>query len=175
MSGLTSKETLSAVQKVFDKFFDLNSLLDRDVYLLDIKFNMPKFQKYIHEEHSHKMPLLADELQEFGSLRGDLFYRDIVPSHQEDYELVSEMFKSYAFELSNLEDLFANAIKVAIENNDLMYEDFLRSFEVERIAKYTKQVAVFYQAIREYENSKQLFKFNKEFESWIIDDFKGGD
>jgi len=173
--GLTSKQTLEAVQKVFDKFFDLNALLDRDVYLLDIKWNMPNFQRYIHEEHSHIMPLLADKIQEFGSLRGDLFYRSEVPAHQEEYERVSEMFKAYAFELSGLEEMCGDAIKVAIENNDLMYEDFLRSFEVEEIAKFTKQVAVFYEAIKSYEEANQIFKFNKDYDAWIIDEFKGGD
>lgn len=173
--GLTSKPTLEATQKVFDKFFDLNSLLDRDVYLLDIKFNMPRFQKYIHEEHSHQMPLLADKIQEFGSLRGDLFFRSEVPAHTEEYSSVSEMFKAYVFELSNLEDMCAEAINLAIENKDLMYEDFLRSFEVEQIAKFMKQVTVFYQAIKDYENANQIFKFNKDFEAWIIEGFKGGD
>lgn len=173
--GLTSKPTLEAVQKVFDKFFDLNSILDRDVYLLDIKFNMPKFQKYIHEEHSHKMPLLADMIQEFGSLRGDLFYRSEVPAHFEEYVKVSDMFKKYVFELSNLEDMCAEAINIAIENKDFMYEDFMRSFEVEQLAKFTKQVAVFYQAIKDYESANQIFRFNKDYESWIIDEFKGGD
>ena len=173
--GLTSKSTLDAVQKVFDKFFDLNSLLDRDVYLLDIKWNMPKFQKYLHENHSHQFPLLADKVQEFGSLRGDLFYRSAVPAHNQDYEKVSDMFKDYAFQLSELEDMFASAIYTAIENKDLMYEDFMRSFQVEEIAKFTKQVAVFYEAIKSYENDSQVFKFNKDFESWIIEEFKGGD
>ena len=121
------------------------------------------------------MPLLADMIQEFGSLRGDLFYRSEVPAHFEEYVKVSDMFKKYVFELSSLEDMCAEAINIAIENKDFMYEDFMRSFEVEQLAKFTKQVAVFYQAIKDYESANQIFRFNKDYESWIIDEFKGGD
>ena len=58
--GFTSKNTLEKVQLLFDKMFDINSLLDRQVYLLDTKWNLQKYQDYVHHKISHKFPLYAD-------------------------------------------------------------------------------------------------------------------
>lgn len=166
--GLTSEKTLNEVQKLFDKFFDLNSLLDRHVYLLDIKWNLPAYQNYVHKSLSHQMPLYSDIIQEFGSLRGDLFYRGQVPMHNEMYATVYEMTEAFVMELAETEKLCANAIKEAIANGDLMYEDFMRDFQIKYIAPLTKQAVVFYNAIKEYETTGNLMKWNKDFESYII-------
>lgn len=167
--GLTSKNTLGTVQKLFDKFFDLNAMLDRQVYLLDIKWNLPKYQDYVHHEIAHLFPVLADEIQGFGSLRGDLFFRGAIAEHNEDYESVSDLTQAYVLGLAELEKLCSVAIKVAIENDDIMYEDFLRDFEVKNIAKLEKQAIVFYEAIKAYELEGNLYKWNKDFKSYIID------
>lgn len=170
--GLTSEKTLQVVQKLFDKFFDINALLDRQVYLLDIKWNLPKYQDYVHHEIAHLMPSLADDIQLFGSLRGDLFYRGKIDEHKEDYNSVSELTEKYIMELSNLEDLCRDAIKTASENDDIFYEDYLRDFSFNKVVPLTKQAVVFYNAIRMYEEKGNLEKWNKDFTSFIID--KGG-
>lgn len=167
--GLTSEKTLAVVQRLFDKFFDLNALLDRHVYLLDIKWNLLKYQDYVHHEISHKMPLLADEVQNFGSLRGDLFYRGSIAEHKEDYSTVTELTQAYVIALAELEKICGMAIKTAWENEDMLYEDFLRDFEVRIIAKLIKQAAVFFDAIKVYEIEGNLYKWNKDFTSYIID------
>ena len=166
--GLTSKPTLDVIQRLFDKFFDLNSLLDRHVYLLDIKFNLPKYQDYVHHSISHEMPLFADKIQEFGSLRGDMLYRGIVPEHREDYNKVQDLTESYVLALGDVEKLCGEAINTAISQGDLMYEDYIRSFEVDVVAPLIKQATVFYRAIKDYEDRNELYKWNKDFSSYII-------
>ena len=166
--GLTSQKTLEKVQLLFDKMFDINSLLDRQVYLLDIKWNLPKYQDYVHHKISHQFPLYADKIQEFGSLREDLFYRGIVPSHIEDYNSVSEMTIKYLDELFIVEKLCADCIYTAIENKDLMYEDFIRNFSIEIVAPLIKQASVLSKAIYSYEKHNDISKWNKDFEYWII-------
>lgn len=171
--GLTSEITLESVQKLFDKFFDLNSLLDRQVYLLDIKWNLSKYQDYVHHHIAHKMPELADDIQFFGSLRGDLFYRGKVDEHREDYTSVHELTEKYVMALSEVEELCKESIKIASENGDIFYEDYLRDFSFNKVVPLMKQAIVFYNAIRSYENNGDLIKWNDDFESFIID--KGGD
>lgn len=173
--GLTSEKTLEKVQALFDKMFDINSLLDRQVYLLDIKWNMPKYQNFVHHKISHQFPLFADKIQEFGSLRGDLFFRGIVPSHREDYDTVSELTSAFVMELAEVEKICADCIYTAIENKDLMYEDFIRSFQVDIIAPMVKQSVVFYNAIRAYEDNGDIRKWNKDFDDWIIPKFEEED
>lgn len=168
--GLTSESTLYKVQTLFDKLFSINSLLDRHVYLLDIKWNMPKYQDYLHHKVSHRFPLLADRIQEFGSIRGDLFYRGIVPEHKEEYDSVSDLTKSYVMELAEVEKLCSECIYTAIDNKDLMYEDFIREFEIEVIAPMEKQAVVFYDAIKEYEKAGDIRKWNKDYTAFILPD-----
>jgi hypothetical protein len=171
--GLTKTETLSKIQLLFDKFFDANALLDRQVYLLDIMWNMPHYQDYIHHSISHLMPLLADDIQTFGSLRGDLFYRGIVPEHKETYDTVTALTEDYVSMLGDIESLCSQCILLASKNEDLMYEDFLRDFEINKIAKLTKQATIFYNAIRSYESSGNIFKWEDDFDSYIIDNNGG--
>lgn len=171
--GFTSEKTLASVQILFDKFFDINALLDRQVYLLDIKWNLPKYQDYLHHNVAHLMPLLADDLQSFGSLRGDLFYRGKIDEHSENYENVSKLTERFVMELSAIEDLCKNAIKVASENGDIFYEDYLRDFSFNEIVPLMKQAIVFYNGITAYEAKGDLERWNKDFTSFIIN--KGGE
>lgn len=173
--GLTSDKTLEKVQLLFDKLFSVNSLLDRHVYLLDIEWNLPKYQDYLHHKISHKFPLLADQIQSFGSLRGDLFYRGIVPEHKENFDSVAKLTESYVLALAEVEKLCGDCISVAIENKDLMYEDFIREFQVEEVAPMVKQAVVFYQAISEYEKANDIRKWNKDYESFILPDSEDED
>lgn len=173
MIGLTHEKTLECIQTLFDKFFDINALLDRQVYLLDIKWNLPSYQDYVHHDIAHLMPELADKIQFFGSLRGDLFHRGAILAHAEDYNSVSELTERYVLELANLEELCKKCINVASENSDILYEDFLRDFAFNNLAKLEKQAIVFYNAIKVYESNNDLVKWNKDFKSFIIND--GGD
>lgn len=170
--GMTSKNTLQEVQKLFDMFFDANSHIDRIVYLLDIKFNQPKFQDYVHHKLAHLMPVLADDIQGFGSLRGDLFYRGAIDRQDKDFARVSDAMYDIAMVMGEIENQCVVSIKTAIANNDLMYEDYLRSFEVEKVAPIIKQIAVFYTAIKEYENANAIYKWNNDFESYIISEMR---
>lgn len=170
--GLTSEKTLEKIQILFDKMFDINSLLDRHAYLLDIQWNMPKYSDFLHHKISHKFPLYADKIQEFGSFRGDLFFRGVVPAHREMYKTVTDLTEDFVMAIADAEKLCLGCIESAIENNDLMYEDFIRSFQVDIIAPMVKQSVVFYNAIKEYEISNDIRKWNKDFDDWIIPQFE---
>lgn len=173
--GLTSEKTLDRIQALFDKMFDINSLLDRQVYLLDINWNMPKYSNFLHHKISHEFPLYADKIQEFGSLRGDLFFRGVVPAHRENYDSVASLTEDFVMAVADAEKLCQECIYSAIDNKDLMYEDFIRSFQVDVIAPMVKQSVVFYNAIKEYEKNNDIRKWNKDFDDWIIPHFEEED
>lgn len=166
--GLTSKETLREVQKLSDMFFKANSLADNYVYQLDVVFNMPEFTDYFHHTIAHLYPALSDKIVEFGLLRQDRFFRGSISLSDYEYLKVSdgmnEMYQ-YCLELEKQIDL---AIDIAIEFGDKMYEDFLRSFQVDNIAILTKQLQIFYKQMVKYENTNDIHKWNSDFESYVI-------
>lgn len=171
--GLTSENTLREAQRLFDMFFQGNALFDRIVYVLDIKFNLPKFQDFMHHGISHRLPLDADEIQDFGSLRGDLFYRGALNEESEDYSSVSAALHAGAMFFAEVEKQCAVVIQTAIENGDLMYEDFIRDFEIRTVAPYVKQFIVLYNAALEYEREGTIAKFNDDYATFVIAKFKG--
>lgn len=171
--GLTSENTLREVQKLFDLFFQGNALFDRIVYVLDIKFNQHKFQDFMHHTISHRLPLDADKIQEFGSLRGDLFYRGALTEERDDYTSVSAALHAGALFFADVEKQCGVAIQTAIDNGDLMYEDFIRDFEVHVVAPYIKQLIVLYTAASDYERENSIAKFNDNFDSFVLAEFAG--
>ena len=173
LMGLTSENTLREVQKLFDMFFQGNALFDRMVYVLDIKFNQTKFQDFMHHGISHRLPLDADKIQEFGSLRGDLFYRGALTEESKDYASVSAALHDGALFFADVERQCGKVISTAIENGDLMYEDFTRDFEIRVVAPYIKQMIVLYNAALDYERENSIAKFNDNFESFLLNEFAG--
>jgi ferritin len=164
---MTKQGTLIEVQKLFDMYFQANSLLDSVVYSIDIDFNMPQFADFIHLQISHIMPLLADKLNDFGRLRGDKFNRGALEPNVSNYTspymcmyIVTEYF-------TKIEEQIDTAINMAIRDNMKMWEDFLRGFQVSEQSKYTHQINVFGKAIKSYEDDNILSSFNKDFKSYI--------
>lgn len=171
--GLTTENTLREVQKLFDMFFQGNALFDRMVYVLDIKFNQHKFQDFMHHNISHRLPLDADKIQEFGSLRGDLFYRGALTEEIDDYSSVSAALHAGAMFFAEVEKQCGVVIQTAIDNGDLMYEDFIRDFEIHTVAPYIKQLIVLYTAASDYERENSIAKFNDNFHSFVLAEFEG--
>jgi hypothetical protein len=164
---MTKQGTLIEVQKLFDMYFQANSLLDSVVYSIDIDFNMPKFSDFIHLQISHIMPLLADKINDFGRLRGDKFNRGALEQNLSNYESVNAcMLKVFEY-FVEIERQIDTAINISIRENMKMWEDFLRGFQVSEQSKYTHQIEVFYKAITLYENESILCSFNKDFKSYI--------
>lgn len=172
--GLTNSVALKEVQRLFDMCFDINSFCDRMVYVLSLKYNMVKFSEWFHLNIAHKFPLLADEIQEFGDLRGDLFSRGAVPPHNEEFSTIDGMIEAFTMKISDLERQCVVALKKCAEQGSESFEDFLRDFNVRNIVPMLKQATVFYEQIKAYADNNDLHKWNKDFEAWVIPTFKGG-
>lgn len=173
--GLTSEKSLVEIQRLFDMCFTGNSMCDRQVYLLDIKFNMPKFSEWFHENIAHQTPLWADLIQSFGSLRGDLFYRGAIEKQDKEYQKPSEAMYDFVMFMAEMEKQCNVAINACIKNDDKAYEDMLRDFGLKVLSPYTKQATVFYRAIKDYENANSIYKWNKDFDDFIIFELGGDD
>lgn len=173
--GMTSEKALLEVQKLFDMCFDANSLTDRVVYVLSIKYNMVKFADWLHHSVAHYFTgdSLADGIEAFGEKRGDLFYRGSVKEHKEDYERPEMALKAVAVAVGDIEMQCKNAIKACSESEDYSYEDFLRNVNVGSIAPLLKQITVLYNQMVAYADTRDTHKFNKDYEAWLIDGFGG--
>ena len=177
MEGLTNEVSLNEIQKLFDLYFDANSLCDRMAYIFSIKYNMVDFANWFHHNICHYFTgdNGADGIEAFGELRQDLFYRGLVPEHKEDYESMSKALEILTLKVKELEDQCVRAIKSCAETNNLSYEDFLRSFNVDKIVPLLKQSIVLYNAVLEYEKNDCLCKWNKDYEAYLLPQFKGGE
>lgn len=175
MMGLTNDKALQEVQKLFDMCFDANSLCDRMVYELSLPYNMIEFSEWFHLNVAHKFPQWADLIQEYGDLRGDLFYRGAIPEHKENYSSVVDMMEAFVMKVSDIEKQCINALRVCAANGSEGYEDWLRNFNIDEISPMLKQATVFYNQVKAYAENRDIHKWNKDFKSWIIPAFKGGD
>lgn len=171
--GLTNENTLIEVNKLFDLCFEANSLCDRIVYVSSIKFNMVKFADWFHHSIAHKFPLLADEIEEYGELRGDLFYRGMIPEQKQDYAKISDAMQAFALKVAELEKQCIKALHIAADNGDEGYEDVLRDFNITNISPMLKQATVFYNMAKDYESAGDAYKINKDFKAFIIPKFGG--
>lgn len=173
--GMTSERALNEVQKLFDLCFDANSLTDRVVYVLSVRYNMVDFADWLHHKIAHYFTgeNLADGIEAFGEKRGDLFYRGEVQAHKEEYAKPEEALKAVTMAIANVEYQCKVAIRTCAETDDLSYEDYLRTINVETIAPLLKQMTVLYNQMVAYADTRDTHKFNKDFEAWLIPGFKG--
>lgn len=163
--GLTNKESLAEIQKLFDMCFQANAKMDRIVYVLDLVFNLTKFQEYVHENIAHLFPSLADDIERFGRNCGDLFERE---GANDTYERASDTMKEFVTIMAELSLQTDKAIEACAKNKD-NYEDFLRDFRKNKIIPLLRQANVFYKAISCFDNNENLCKWNSEFDDYIVD------
>lgn len=164
---MTKNSTLQEVQKLFDMYFQANSMLDNIVYALDIDFNMSKFADFIHIQISHKMPLLADEINDFGRLRGDRFFRGALVANDRQYISALEALGDIRNYFIQIEEQLNHTIDVAINDGMKMWEDFLRTFQVDEQAKYTHQIRKFISGLSDYAEDGIVASFARDFVAYI--------
>lgn len=175
--GLTSEKSLIEVNKLYNLCFEANALCDRMSYVLSIKYNMIDFGDWFHHHIAHYFPsdALADGIESYGELRGDLFYRGMIPEQNQDWSLVSFAMKDFVMKVAEIEKQCVLALHTCADNGDEGYEDFLRDLNIKNISPLMKQATVFYDAIKSYEMANDIHKWNKDYKAWIIPQFKGDD
>lgn len=165
--GMTKNKTLKEVQKLFDMYFQANSLLDSASYFLDIDCIMPRFADFIHEHMAHAMPLIADQISDFARLRGDKLHRGGLEARLSNfdsaYTCMYDIFKYFI----NIEEQIDIATNTAKTEDMKMWEDFLRELQISKQSAFTHQASVFLKAIKAYERDGILSSFNKDFKSYI--------
>lgn len=172
--GLTSENSLKEVIKLYNMCFDANALCDRIAYIISIPYNQIKFGQWFHHNIAHYFTGddMADGIEGFGELRADLFYRDAIPKHNETYSSLSDAMEYLAMYLGKMQEQCVLALKTCASNGDESYEDFLRDLNKGPITQLIKQITVFYQAIKQYEDTQDLHKWNKDFKAWVTPFFK---
>lgn len=173
--GLTNEKALIEINKLSDLCFEANAMADRMTYILDIKFNCPKLSEWLHKKVAHLFPKWVDKIQEYGSLRGDLFYRGMIPEQKQDYVNISTMFETLTMQVVEIERQCVKAIHISAETGAEGYEDWLRTFSVENISMLIKQATILYTMAKEYEKSGNTYKINKDFDDWLLPAFEEDD
>lgn len=59
---MLSDKSIELLNQLVQKMFELNRLWDRGLSVLNIDFNMRKFEEVYHDGIAHKYPLLADDV-----------------------------------------------------------------------------------------------------------------
>ena len=175
--GLTHENALKEILKLYNNCFDANSLCDRISYVISVEKNLIKFGNWFHHTIAHAFTGdgFADGIEAFGELRGDVFFRDALPKHSENYAKISDALYAATMKCGELEAQCVKAIHACIDTGNESFEDFLRDVNVKQIAPMMHQLVVMYQAVKEYEDEGSIAKWNKDFESYIIPEFKGGE
>lgn len=173
--GLTSEKSLIEVNKLYNLCFEANALCDRISYVLSIKYNMIDFGDWFHHNIAHRFvgDLFADKIEAYGELRGDLFYRGMIPEQSQDWVTVSLAMKDFVMKTAEIEKQCIFALHTCADNQDEGFEDFLRDLNINSISPMIKQSTVFYEAIKSYESANDVHKWNKDYKAWVIPQLKG--
>lgn len=171
---LIKQRTAEQLQKLVDASFNLNSVFDNIVYGLEKELRMPKFASFIHQKLAHAYPSdFADAIQEFAISKGVRIFRGVVQSNSKIFNSAINAIDDGLSALLSFEELLNNAIDVCIEENSKAAEDFLRGLSVDVLTKHLFQMNLFRDGLLAYEDDNIVSSFNKDFESYIIDYFKG--
>jgi len=129
---LISQETSKALDLLYNKFFDLNSLFDNAVsYMLNV-WCMPNASETIHINLAHTFPLMADKISEIKDNYDERSIRTALVAHDEEFENLSDMMELLYENCANAYELIKATFGIAMEHNDVNVvcdlADFQRDF-----------------------------------------------
>ncbi|WP_297419568.1 hypothetical protein [Clostridium sp.] len=166
--GLTNPKILIEIQKLVDMMFQGNSLHDNIVYSMATYLCVPHLYEFMHYSISHEFPILADNITDFAILRNDVIHRGALVENNKTYNNIVECLQDSYDCFIEIQKQVEIAIDSAIENKDKAFEDFLRSFNVDKISLYIKQMKNLLDGAKSYASSGILPLFNRDFKKYII-------
>lgn len=115
---LVQPKTKQSVMKSIKKAFQMNALVDRMVYVLQVKFAMVQASDKLHHELAHKYPLLADQLADpLLDFNEDVF-RPSVEEESKDYVSIVNIFEELLTETVAFNSILRDARETADELGD---------------------------------------------------------
>lgn len=176
-NGLTKKEVLKEIIELYNMGFDFNALCDRAAYVLSVSMNYPNLGDFVHHQFAHKIvgDDFSDKIEHYGELRHDLFYRDAIGVHSEDYNSISDLFEKLTLAVGDLQNKCIKVIKEAIKYDEIGYEDLLREINRDYLTLLLKQCLTLQEASKKYDRDNNGYKFEKDFKIYLIEPFKDGD
>lgn len=172
--GLTKEKALNSVIALYNECFEANALCDRISYVISVEKNLVRFGSWFHKNIAHAFAGdgFADGIEDFAVKRGDLFYRGEVKRHDEKWELISDAIKDAVMACERIENKCSVAIHDCADEGSEAFEDFLRELNVKSIAPMLHQLIVFQRAIADYESMGCVAKWNNDFDSYIVTEFR---
>ena len=115
---LVQPKTKQYVMKAIKKTFQMNALVDRMVYVLQVKFAMVQASDKLHHELAHHYPLIADRLADpLLDFNEDVF-RPSVEEESKDYADMVSIFEELLTETIVLNGMLRDAREAADEAGD---------------------------------------------------------
>ena len=165
--GLTNLKTVECIQDLVDLLFHGNAILDNVAYATDTYLNTPKLSAFIHHSISHILPLLADDITDYGKQNNDVFHRGAIPEESKEFTDIIDCLQDMYNLFLDIRKQVKLCIKTAIANDDTDFEDFLRDFNYNKLSIYIKQSKTLLEGAKQYKLDNNLADFNDDFEDYI--------
>lgn len=162
-----SLATIEMLNRLVQRMFLHNRILDRGLSVLNVEFVMHNFESIYHSGMAHKYPLLADSIS---SILTDYNittkYYD-TPSDESGYTTPLDFFDKNLELHSSTYSLIKEAIDTSVENGDINVESELKNF-MRTFNKYIAQSILLKDKAKSFGNNYALFDaFAEQF--YILD------
>lgn len=162
---LMHEETSKALDILYNKFFDLNSVFDNAVsYMLNV-WCMPNASATIHHNLAHLFPVMADTISEIKDNYDERSTRMALPNHDEEYNNLVDMMTVLYDYCENTYNVIKETFNIAMQHNDVNVVCDLAEFQRD----YNKVIG---QVITLKNKAEQMpdeyDKFDRHIDKWGI-------
>ncbi len=165
MKPLISDEVNDGLNKIVQKLFEGNRIMDRAMSVLNIKFVMNKTVEQLHPKLAHLYPKLADVISDYQGARNMLTIYGLTPEDKTDYISPLDFFERLLDYMHDLESIVIEVSDVARENGDITTKIFLENFLITLIP-VTNQSLLLVDKGELYE--KDWMAFDHRIEDFIV-------
>lgn len=162
---LLSEKMNDGLNKLVQRLFWGNRLLDRMMSVLSIKFVMNKTSGTLHPILAHSFPLMADVISDYQDYRNCMTVYLDTPTNGTDYKDPLELFTTFLDYMTELEKLIHDTIDMAEKEKDRTTKVFLEQF-LNLIIPYTGQALLLHDKAEAY--GEDWMDFDRDIENFLL-------
>lgn len=166
MKSLISEEVINKLNKLVQRFFQMNAIFDNMAYSLENQ-GYHAVSDIFHHSIAHKPPVWSDKITDFGYNLGIRFVREGLSTENRKYNGVEEIFNEVYNQFINITDEVARLI----EELDFDYKNRYIVINLEDLLQilqpYVRVADTWKEKAHEYTKHDNLYKFDKDFHTFI--------
>lgn len=166
MKSLVKAEVVDKLNDLIQRMFYLNAVSDNIAYSLEYK-GYHDTSNIFHEGIAHRFPAWSDFISDFMYELGVRAVRKGIPDQTEEYEDIKAIFDKISSEFIGLADY----IDRLIEEMDFDYKNRYIVIKLENLLEmiqpYIRVVETWRLKAFEYTKHDNLYKFDKDFHTFI--------